>query len=188
MHNKFDQDTWNNFEVIAPTRPNHWQMKLNEWVFRPPLCKYRPNCARRTACGWRDQCDDTALQTQDSKFEPWRSEAEHATSQSRRFHTILNLYEWAGKKHFVSLKLVGHSGVRARDFRFSKQAALTTAPGPTPLNYWRKIQKMLRKFGNFEFFSAKLELVRELVISNMHNKFGKDLGYMRNFSSYLAHK
>ena len=30
------------------------------------------------------------LQTQDSKFEPWRSEAEHATSRSRRLLTILS--------------------------------------------------------------------------------------------------
>ena len=26
--------------------------------------------------------DDTVLQTQDSKFHPWRSDAEHATSRS----------------------------------------------------------------------------------------------------------
>ena len=42
--------------------------------------------------------------------------------------TILNFYEWAGKKHFVSLKLEGQSGVRARDLRLPKQAALTTSP------------------------------------------------------------
>ena len=29
--------------------------------------------------------------TQDSKFEPWRSEAEHATSRSRRLPTILTM-------------------------------------------------------------------------------------------------
>ena len=52
---------------------------------------------------------DTALQTPDSKFEHWRSEVEHATSRSRRLHTILNLYEWARKKHFVSLKHEGQS-------------------------------------------------------------------------------
>ena len=39
-----------------------------------------------------------------SKFEPWRSETEHATSQSRGLPIILNLCEWAGKKHFVWLK------------------------------------------------------------------------------------
>ena len=58
--------------------------------------------------------------------------AEHATSRSRRLPTILNLYEWPGKKHFVSLQLEGQSGARTRDLRLSKQtlfeAALTTAP------------------------------------------------------------
>ena len=42
-------------------------------------------------------------QTQDSEFEPWRSETMHATSRSRRFQTILNQYEWAGKKQFTYL-------------------------------------------------------------------------------------
>ena len=73
-----------------------------------------------------NEWDDTALQTQDSQLEPWRCEAEHATSRSWRLRTILNLHEWAGKKHFVSLKLLGQSGARARDPRLSKQAALTT--------------------------------------------------------------
>ena len=36
--------------------------------------------------------NEMTYQTQDSKFEPWRSEAEHATSRSRRFPTIFNLY------------------------------------------------------------------------------------------------
>ena len=64
--------------------------KWNESGFRPPLCTYRLNWARRTSWGWWDDWDDTVLQTQDSKFEPWRSEAEHATSRSRRFPTILS--------------------------------------------------------------------------------------------------
>ena len=59
-------------------------------------------------------------------------ETDHATSRSRRFPTILNLYDRAEKKHFVSLKLEGQSRVRARDLRLFKQAALTTAPGPPP--------------------------------------------------------
>ena len=76
------------------------EMKWNESGFRPPLCTYRLNWARRASWGWWDDWDDTVLQTQDSKFEPWRSEAEHATSWSRRlpdFHT------WMGKKHFLFL-------------------------------------------------------------------------------------
>ena len=61
--------------------------KWNESGFRPHLCTYRLNWARRTSWGWWDDWDDTVLQTQDSKFEPWRSEAEHATSRSRFFQT-----------------------------------------------------------------------------------------------------
>ena len=108
------------------------KIKWNEWGFRPSLCTYRPTSARRTSWGWWDECDDTALQTQDSKFEPWRSEAEYAASRSQRLTTILNLYKWAGEKHFFSLKLEVQSGVRIRALRLSKQAALTTAPGPLP--------------------------------------------------------
>ena len=39
----------------------------------PPLCIYRLNWAR-TSWGWWDDWDDTVLQTQDSKFEPWLSD------------------------------------------------------------------------------------------------------------------
>ena len=34
---------------------------------------------------------------QDSKFEPWRSEAEHATSRSRRLRTILTFTRGWGR-------------------------------------------------------------------------------------------
>ena len=79
--------------------------KWYEGGFRPLLCTYRLNWARRTNWGWWNEWDDTSLQTQDSKFEPWPSQAEHAFSRSWRLLTILNHYEWAGKKHFVSLKV-----------------------------------------------------------------------------------
>ena len=41
--------------------------KWNESGFRPPLCTYRLNWARRTSWGWWDDWDDTVLQTQDLK-------------------------------------------------------------------------------------------------------------------------
>ena len=78
------------------TTAAHSQQKWNESGFRPLLCTYRLNWARRTSWGWWDDWDDTVLQTQDSKFEPWRSEAEHATSRSRRLPTILTFTRgWA---------------------------------------------------------------------------------------------
>ena len=75
-------------------------LKWNESGFRPPLCTYRLNWARRTSWGWWDDWDDTVLQTQDSKFEPWRSEAEHATSRSRRLPTILTFTRGWGRNIF----------------------------------------------------------------------------------------
>ena len=76
------------------------EMKWNESGFRPPLCTYRLNWARRTSWGWWDDWDDTVLQTQDLKFEPWRSEAEHATSRSRRLPTILTFTRGWGRNNF----------------------------------------------------------------------------------------
>ena len=73
---------------------------MRENIFWPPLCTYRLNWARITSSGWWDDWDDTALQSQDSKFEPWWSEAEHATSRSRRLPTILTLTRGWGRNIF----------------------------------------------------------------------------------------
>ena len=79
------------------------KMKWNKWNesgFRPPLCTYRLNWARRTSWGWWDDWDDTVLQTQEFEIRAsavWGrarylsvTEAPHNTN----FHT------WMGKKHF----------------------------------------------------------------------------------------
>ena len=76
-----------------------------KWIgFRPPLCTCRLNWARRASWGWWDEWNDTVLQTQDSKFEPWRSQAEHATSRSRRLPTILSFTRGWRRKICVSFK------------------------------------------------------------------------------------
>ena len=80
------------------------KIKWNESGFRPLLCTCRLNWARRTSWGWWDEWDDTALQTQHSKFEPWRSEVEHATSRSRRLSAILSFTSGWGRNIFVSFK------------------------------------------------------------------------------------
>ena len=100
------------------------EMKWNESGFRPPLCTYRLNWARRTSWGW---WDDTVLQTQDSKFEPWRSEAEHATS---RLPTILTFTRGWGRNIFVSLK-PPRPGTEPRTLAW-KATVLTTTLGPPP--------------------------------------------------------
>ena len=96
----------------------HWArhiiylMALNESGFRPPLYTYRLNWARRTSWWWWDDWDDTVLQTQDSKFEPWRSEAEHAISRSRRLPTILTFTRRWGRFFFFCLFQTAETGNR----------------------------------------------------------------------------
>ena len=129
--NKFSLTLWQiinnvqdvNYGLIVP-------VKWNESGFRPPLCTYRLNWARRTSWGWWDDWDDTVLQTQDSKFEPWRSEAEHATSRSRRLPTILTFTRGWGRNNFVSFK-PPRPGTEPRTLVW-KAAVLTTTLGPPP--------------------------------------------------------
>ena len=102
----------------------------NESGFRPPLCTYRLNWARRTSWGWWDEWDDTVLQTQDSKFEPWRSEAEHATFRTRRLPTIMSFTRGWGRNSFVSFK-PPRPGTEPRTLTW-KAAVLTTTLGPPP--------------------------------------------------------
>ena len=84
-------------------------MKWNESGFRPPLCTYRLNWARRT------------------------SEAEHATSRSRRLPTILTFTRGWGRNNFVSFK-PPRPGTEPRTLAW-KAAVLTTTLGP-PSNMW----------------------------------------------------
>ena len=90
---------FNLYDYMKYTASITWQ-KWNESGFRPPLCTYRLNWARRTSWGWWDDWDDTVLRTQDSKSEPRRSEAEHATSRSRRLPTILTFTRGWGRNIF----------------------------------------------------------------------------------------
>ena len=99
--------------------------------FRPLLCTYRTNWARRTFWGWWDEWDDTALQTQNSKFKPWRSEAEHATSRSRRLPAILSFRSGCGRNIFVTFK-PPRPGTEPQTLAW-KAAVLTTTLGPLPV-------------------------------------------------------
>ena len=121
---------WRNLNKSRPIYNGGRTYKGNESGFRPPLCTYRQNWARRTSWGWWDDWDDTILQTQDSKFDPWRSEAEHATSRSRRLPTILTFTRGRGRNMFVSFK-PPRLGTEPRTLTW-KAAVLTTTLGPPP--------------------------------------------------------
>ena len=116
------------------------KMKWNESGFRPPLCTYRLNWARRTSWGWWDDWDDTVLQTQDSKFEPWRSEAEHATSRSRRLPTILTFTRGWGRNIFCFFE-TAETGNRTPNSGVKGSGANHYPRAPAP-NVWRSATVM----------------------------------------------
>ena len=117
----------------------YWLRKINEAGFRPPLCTYGLNWARGTSWGWWDDRDDTVLRTQDSKFKPWRSEAEHTTSRSRRFPTILTFPRGWGRNFFCFFKWP-RPGTEPWTLAW-KAAVLTTTLGPPPYQLRRVISK-----------------------------------------------
>ena len=74
----------------------------NKSGFRPPLCTYRLNWARRTSWGWWDDWDDTVLQTQAVVTCP--APAEQATRPPRStFHHSI----WASARRY-DLWLIKH--------------------------------------------------------------------------------
>ena len=73
---------WRIFGTVSPM--HRWIFgdvsgKWNESGFRPLLYTNRQNWAMKTSWWWWDEWDNTALQKQDLKCKPWRSQAEHAT-------------------------------------------------------------------------------------------------------------
>ena len=137
--------------------------KWNESGFRPPLCTYRLNWARRTSWGWWDDWNDTVLQTQDSKFEPWRSEVEHATSRSRRLPIILIFTRGWGRNIFCLFQTAetgnqtpnsGVKGSGANNYPRAPSTFLNTSAA-TSLGAW-KIVHFPTKFWRQDLFSCSV--------------------------------
>ena len=117
--------------ILLHINVNLYKMKWIESSFRPPLCTYRLNWARRTSWGWWDDWDDTVLQTQDSKFDLSHVDGEET--------------------FFASIK-----PPRPRTKRLTlawKAAVLTTTLGPPPFNIYAEIllYKPWRPKGFFQF-------------------------------------
>ena len=123
------------------------KMKWNKSGFRPPLCTYMLNWARRTSWGWWDDWDDTVLQTQDSKFEPWQSEAEHATSRSRRLPTILTFTRGWGRNIFCFFQ-TAETGNRTPDSGVKGSGANHYPRAPAQFSSYRKCFDSLKEVTN----------------------------------------
>ena len=135
----------------------------------PPLCTYRLNWARRTSWGWWDDWDDTVLQTQDSKFEPWRSEAERATSRSRRLPTILTFTRGWGRNIFVFFK-PPRPGTEPRILAW-KAAVLATTLGPPPMS-----ERYMRRYVVQSLRQCNMSIERNKQLKQVTDTCGRQLG------------
>ena len=115
MHNKFEEEMWKTFQVIAPTRSNYWR-KMRKIAINRPFFFFL------------------------------------AIIELVQELLISNMHNQFEEDMWKTFQLIA----------------------PTRSNYWRKMWKIAIN-RPFFFFSAIIELVRELVISNMHNKFEKDM-------------
>ena len=138
------------------------EIKWIEWGFSPLLCTYRLNRTRRNSWGSWEEWDDTALQTQDSKFELWRSETVHATSQSWRFPTIMNPIIQFGRRMFFTIQILNQhwfnvscSGDIPTNISHSPNAVSILTPR---LRCWPKFEPAAMDAGNPKYickFRAK---------------------------------
>ena len=116
MHNKLEEDTCENVEVIAPTRSNYWRkmrkIAINRpfWIFFQPLLNWSKNYLLVTCI----------------------------TNLKRICEKLFKLSRPQGQ--IIDVK-------------------------------WEKSQLI----GHFFFFPAIIELVQELLISNIHNKFEENM-------------
>ena len=113
MHNRFEDDTWKTFQVIAPTRSNYWRKMRKIAINRPFKIFFQP---------------------------------------------LLNL----SNNYLLVTCITNLKRIRGNFFQVI---------APTRSNYWRKMRKIAINLPFWIFFLAINELVQELPISNMHNKF-----------------
>ena len=126
-----------------------------------------------------------ALQTQYSKFEPWRSQAEHATSQSWRLRCstqYLRVSMVSRKEIFVILKPECQNGGRTRDLpTFQSDRFITTASVPLP--------KLLQLgVTNSKEILAKISVKKTKISQVLSKAMGSVLVLITPYDSVLANK
>ena len=78
--------------------------KLNGVLSHICAHNYSLSSVMITFWGWSDEWVETALKSQDSKFELWRSEAKHATSRSREVSHSIESFYVSGEETFCFFK------------------------------------------------------------------------------------
>ena len=105
-----------------------------------------------TSWGWWDEWNDTALQ--DSKFESWRSEAEHATSRSRRLPRNIESLRVSGEEIFCFFETwrpePAISDIPSRQFHCTR-APVTRGKATGRINYISMTHLLLKLTNSFEY-------------------------------------
>ena len=122
---------------------NHLRLNEMNGSFRPPLYTYRLNWARETSWQWWDEWNDAALQTQDSKFEPWRSEAEHDTTRSRRLSTISKTDDTKKLRKWIS-SLANLLQSASQSWRSLELLLICDTYGARAFHIWRRARRLWR--------------------------------------------
>ena len=128
-------------------------MQWNEWGFRPHLCAYKLNWASRPFWEWWDEWYDTAIQTQDSKCEPWRSEAEllHLGHGWSKQNKILRVSGEETFCFFETWRSERGSSPPSTTFQAGSFNHCTRVPAGRSVEIWRQIyviiQDLLSKKG-----------------------------------------
>ena len=167
MHNQFEEDMWKTFQLIAPTRSNYWR-KMWKIAINRPFFFFSAII---------ELVRELVISNMHNKFEKdmWKTFQVIAPTRSNYwrkmwkiainrpfffFSAIIELSEnWSLVTCITNLKRI-----REKLFKLSRpQGQIIDVKG-----------EKSQKSAILNFFSAIIELVREVVNSNMQNKFGKE--------------
>ena len=159
---------WKTFQVIAPTGSNYWR-KMRKIAINRPFFFFSAII---------ELLQELLISNMHNQFEEdmWKTFQVFAPTRSNYWR---KMWKIAINRPFfffpVIIELVHELLISNMHNQFEEDMWKTfQVIAPTRANYWRKMWKIAIN-RPFFFFSAIIELVRELVISNMHNKFEKDM-------------
>ena len=167
MHNKFEEDMWKIFQVIAPTRSNYWR-KMRKITINRPFFFFSAII---------ELVQELLISNIHNKFEKnmWKTFQVIAPTGSNYWRkmrkiTINRLFFFSAIIELLQELLISNMHNQFEEDMWKTFQVFA----PTRSNYWRKMWKIAIN-RPFFFFSAIIELVQELLISNMHNQFEEDM-------------
>ena len=169
MHNKLEEDTCENVEVIAPTRSNYWRkmrkIAINRpfWIFFQPLLNLSKNYLLVT-------CITNLKRICGKLFKLSRPQGQIIDVKWEKSQEIGHFFFFSAIIELVQELLISNKHTKFEENMWKTFQVIA----PTGSNYWRKMRKIAINLPFF-FFSAIIELLQELLISNMHNQFEEDM-------------